>query len=182
VSRDADGTRVVIVPYDPAWAAAFTVVSGQIRAALGARARDVLHIGSTAVPGLAAKPVIDVALLVDDSADESSYLDALGAHGYRLVVREPEWFEHRMFQTEEPAVNLHVFSTGCEEVDRVVRFRDWLRDHDDDRDLYAAAKQSLAEQTWRCVQDYADAKSPVVAAILARAESSPGPGGARRRA
>jgi GrpB-like predicted nucleotidyltransferase (UPF0157 family) len=78
-----------------------------------------------------------------------------------------------MFKRPRPAVNLHVYSTGCEEVDRVVCFRDWLRTHDDDRDLYASTKYTLAEQTWERVQDYADAKSAIVAEIMARALRTP---------
>jgi GrpB-like predicted nucleotidyltransferase (UPF0157 family) len=169
VSADADRTEVVVVPYEPSWADSFASVAAEVHAALGPAALALLHVGSTAVPGLAAKPVVDVLLVVDDSAAEDAYLGPLSARGFHLVVREPEWFEHRMFQRADPAVNLHVFSAGCEEVERVLRFRDWLRTHDDDRDLYAAAKQRLAQQSWDRVQDYADAKSTVVAEILARA-------------
>jgi GrpB-like predicted nucleotidyltransferase (UPF0157 family) len=164
-----DHTPVVVVAYDLAWPQQFDALRHEIVDALPNVARAVLHIGSTAVPGLPAKPVIDIALIVDDSADESAYVAPLVAVGYRLVVREPDWYEHRMFQREQPAVNLHVYSSNCEEVDRVVRFRDWLRTHDDDRDLYGATKQGLATQQWERVQDYADAKTTVVAEIMARA-------------
>jgi GrpB-like predicted nucleotidyltransferase (UPF0157 family) len=170
----ADRTAVSVVPYDPRWRAAFDELAREVRATLGAAARDVLHVGSTAVPDLAAKPVIDIALVVDDSADEPVYVDALTSRGYRLVVREPAWYEHRMLQRDAPAVNLHVFSAGCAEVERMVRFRDWLRTHDDDRDLYAATKRRLAARTWARVQDYADAKTGVVAEIMMRAGAPPG--------
>jgi GrpB-like predicted nucleotidyltransferase (UPF0157 family) len=170
-----DRTRVVVVAYDPEWPQQFDVLRGEIRGVLPNVARAVLHIGSTAVPGLPAKPVIDIALIVDDSADESAYLPPLVDAGYRLVVREPDWYEHRMFQREQPAVNLHVYARDCAEVDRVVRFRDWLRTHDDDRDLYAATKQGLASQAWDRVQDYADSKTAVVAEIMARALAAEDP-------
>jgi GrpB-like predicted nucleotidyltransferase (UPF0157 family) len=166
---EPDRTTVVVVPYDPAWPATFDAVAADVRAALGDRARGVIHVGSTAVPGLAAKPVIDVVLLVDDPRDEPAHVDALVRQGYRLVVREPEWYEHRLLQLDEPRVNLHVFGTGCEEVERMVRFRDWLRTNDDDLELYAAAKRELAAHEWGSVQDYADAKTEVVRQIMARA-------------
>jgi GrpB-like predicted nucleotidyltransferase (UPF0157 family) len=108
-------------------------------------------------------------LVVADSADEASYVPALEAAGYRLTIREPDWFEHRLFKGPDTNVNVHAFSDGCEEVDRMVGFRDWLRTHDDDRDLYLAAKRELAARRWKYVQNYADAKSAVVREILARA-------------
>jgi GrpB-like predicted nucleotidyltransferase (UPF0157 family) len=166
-----DRTPVVVVPYDPAWPKMFERVAAELRTRLGERARDVIHVGSTAVPGLAAKPVVDVALVVGDPSDEPAYTPDLEDAGFRLVVREPDWYEHRMFQRDAPAVNLHVFPVDCEEIDRLLRFRDWLRNHDDDRDLYARTKQELATHSWRHVQKYADAKQGVVAEILARASA-----------
>ncbi len=163
--------RVVVVPYNPEWPETYAALAAELSERLGNTAREVLHVGSTAVPGLAAKPVIDIVLVVDDSADETAYRSVLERDHYRLVVSEPEWFEHRMFKRGDPAVNLHVFSVGCEEVGRVVRFRDWLREHEDDRDLYAATKKRLAHRTWSSVQEYADAKGDVVAEILARADA-----------
>jgi len=177
VETEPDRTIVAVVSYDPTWPATFREVAAEVRAALGPVAREVLHIGSTAVPGLAAKPVVDVALLVGDSADEAAYLAPLTAIGYRLVVREPEWFEHRMLQRSDPAVNLHAYSLGCEEVDRVVRFRDWLIAHEEDRDLYAATKLRLARESWPSPQQYAEAKDGVVAEIMARAAAGDTAGG-----
>ncbi len=127
------------------------------------------HAGSTSVPGLVAKPVIDIVLVVSDSADESAYLPALESAGYSLRIREPNWYEHRMFKGPDTDVNLHVFSLGCPEVERMLLFRDWLRGSPADRDLYARTKLKLAEQEWEHVQDYADAKTAVVEEILARA-------------
>jgi GrpB-like predicted nucleotidyltransferase (UPF0157 family) len=140
-----------------------------VRAALALRALCIEHVGSSSVPGLAAKPVIDIVLVVADSANEKAYAADLESAGYVLRIREPEWFEHRMFKGTNPEVNLHVFSSGCPEVHRMLRFRDWLRVNAADRELYQRAKFALAQQDWGQVQDYADAKSAVVAAILARA-------------
>jgi GrpB-like predicted nucleotidyltransferase (UPF0157 family) len=160
---------VVLVEYDPAWPDLFEREADRIRAALGESALQIEHVGSTAVPGLAAKPIIDINLVVADSADEDAYVPALEAAGYVLRVREPEWYEHRMFRGDEPRVNLHVYSTGCEEVERMRVFRDRLRANADDRALYERAKRELAEKEWKYVQNYADAKSEVVHEILARA-------------
>jgi GrpB-like predicted nucleotidyltransferase (UPF0157 family) len=173
VDTTPDRTTVVLVPYDPAWPPTFEWVAAELRVRLPGR--TVIHVGSTAVPGLAAKPIVDVALLVDDAAEESTYLPDLTDAGFRLVVREPDWYEHRLFQRDAPAINLHVFPTDCDEVSRMVRFRDWLRTHDDDRDLYARTKEVLAARRWERVQDYADAKSAVVAEILARASGPSAP-------
>ncbi len=154
---------------DPEWPALYEREAARLREALGPTALDVQHVGSTSVPGLAAKPVIDMILVVSDSADEAAYVPALEAAGYRLTIREPDWHEHRMLKGPDTNVNLHVYSEGCAEVDEMVAFRDWLRTHDDDRALYEAAKRELAARTWRHVQNYADAKSEVVAEIKARA-------------
>lgn len=170
------GTRVVVVDYDPGWPALFEDDRAAITAALGDRALAIDHTGSTAVPGLPAKPIIDILLQVADSADESSYVPDLERAGYVLRIREPEWLEHRVLyrRVEQGAphnVNLHVLSPSLAgaEIARMLAFRDWLRTHDDDRDRYAAAKRALAARNWKYVQDYADAKTEIVEEILAKA-------------
>ena len=167
---------VVVEDYDPAWPDLFQQEHDAIRGALGATAMTVEHVGSTSVPGLPAKPVIDVLLLVPDSAYERTYVPALEEAGYTLRIREPAWLEHRVLyrRLEDGSphnVNVHVFSPGRAdaEIARMRMFRDWLRAHPDDRELYAATKRELATRRWRYVQDYADAKTEVVEAILARA-------------
>jgi GrpB-like predicted nucleotidyltransferase (UPF0157 family) len=160
---------IVITDYDPRWPHDFEREAAKIRAALGPRALTLEHTGSTSVPGMTAKPVIDILLVVADSADEDSYAPALAAAGYVLRIREPDWLEHRMFKGVDPEVNLHVFSAGCPEIDRMLLFRDWLRTHPDDRELYQQTKLDLARREWRCVQDYADAKSEVIREIMTRA-------------
>ncbi len=163
---------VLIVDYDPEWPRQFAVEAAKIQAALGTRALMLQHVGSTSVPGLVAKPILDILLVVADSADESSYIPDLEQTGYVLRMREPEWFQHRVLKGVEPAVNLHVFSPGCPETERMLLMRDWLRTHDDDRALYETTKRELAQRTWKYVQNYADAKTAVVEAILARARSN----------
>ncbi len=161
--------RVLIVDYDPRWPEFFRREADRIRAVLGGRALRIEHTGSTSVPGLAAKPIIDMLLVVTDSADEAAYVPALERVGYVLRIRESNWHEHRMFQAPDTEVNLHVFSSGCPEIDRILLFRNWLRSNATDRDLYARTKLTLAQQEWRYVQNYADAKSAVVEEIIGRA-------------
>jgi GrpB-like predicted nucleotidyltransferase (UPF0157 family) len=162
---------ILLVDYDPEWPQLYAREAERIRAALGERVRLLEHAGSTSVPGLAAKPRIDIVLAVPDSADEPAYLPALEAAGYYLAIREPDWFEHRACKGPDTDVNLHIFSDGCSEIARMLRFRDWLRTHEDDRLLYERTKRELAQRTWQYTQHYADAKTEVVRAILARAEA-----------
>lgn len=166
---------ITLVEYDPTWPALYASEEARIRGILGERVLRIEHTGSTSVPGLAAKPIIDITLEVPDTADEPAYVPDLEAAGYRLAIREPDWFEHRAFKGPDTNVNLHVFPRDCVEVERMVRFRDWLRTHDDDRDLYERTKRELAAQTWAHVQNYADAKTAVVEAIIARASGPASP-------
>jgi len=168
-------TKVVVEDYDPRWPAWFEDDRARIAEALGERALRIEHTGSTSVPGLPAKPIIDILLLVADTADESTYLPFLEWAGYQLRIREPQWYQHRCLRSRTGhSVNLHVFSPrhAAEEIERVLVFRDWLRTHDEDRDRYAAVKRELAAREWKYVQHYADAKSTVISEILARARSA----------
>ena len=160
---------IELAEYDAEWPRLFHREAARIRDALGPDALRIEHVGSTSVPGLAAKPVIDIVLVVADTRDEDAYVPPLEAAGYVLRIREPDWFEHRLFKGPDRNVNLHTFSDGCKEIERMVAFRDWLRAHDDDRDLYLREKRELARSEWKYVQNYADAKSAVVREILARA-------------
>lgn len=155
--------------YDDAWPARFAREEQAIRRALGEAALEVHHAGSTSVPGLAAKPVIDIVLVVADPEDEDAYVPALTRQGLALALREPEWFGHRLLRRDDPRVNLHVFGPGCSEVARMLAFRDRLRADAADRAAYERTKRELAARSWERVQDYADAKSAVVAEIMGRA-------------
>jgi GrpB-like predicted nucleotidyltransferase (UPF0157 family) len=171
---------VHLEPYDPRWPELYRREEARIRRTLGERVLRLEHAGSTSVPGLAAKPVIDILLVVQDSADEPAYVPDMASAGYRLLIREPEWQEHRLFKGPDTNINLHTFSPGAAEIERMVVFRDRLRAHHEERELYEATKRQLAEQVWAFMQDYADAKTVVVEAILARAfaeagKASPGP-------
>jgi GrpB-like predicted nucleotidyltransferase (UPF0157 family) len=167
---------IVLADADPRRPDLYAREEARIRAALGDRVVRIAHTGSTAVPGLAAKPIIDSTMLVADVADEDTYVGDLEAAGYVLRIREhePDWYEHRVFKGPDTNVNLHVFSDGCVEWQRMVGFRDWIRAHDDDRIRYERTKRELITRQWRYVQHYADAKTTVVEEIMARA-GLPGP-------
>jgi GrpB-like predicted nucleotidyltransferase (UPF0157 family) len=160
-------SQIPIVDYDPHWPEMFVREADRIRSTLGNRALRIEHAGSTSVPGLAAKPIVDLLLVVATSAEEDAYAPALEAAGYVLRIREPDWYEHRLFKGPDTDINLHVFSSGCPEIDRMLMFRDWLRANTADRDLYARTKLALVEKEWKHVQNYADAKTAVIEEIVA---------------
>jgi GrpB-like predicted nucleotidyltransferase (UPF0157 family) len=161
--------QITLVEYDPAWPQHFAREATRIGEALGDRALRIEHVGSTSVPGLIAKPIVDILLVVADSADEAAYVPALGGAGYVLRIREPDWHEHRVFKGPDTAINLHVFTIGSIEIERLLLLRDRMRIHSAERDLYANTKRQLASQHWAYTQNYADAKSEVVEAIIGRA-------------
>jgi GrpB-like predicted nucleotidyltransferase (UPF0157 family) len=167
--RQPLNSTIYLAPYDPAWPSLFTRLAKHIHAALRDNLLLLEHVGSTSVPGLSAKPIIDMVLAVADSSDESSYVKPLEEKGYTLRIREPDWYEHRLLKALDVPGNLHVFSDGCEEIERMLLFRNWLRNHADDRLLYEETKRELAARTWKYTQNYADAKAEVVEEILARA-------------
>jgi GrpB-like predicted nucleotidyltransferase (UPF0157 family) len=162
---------IYLAPYDPAWPSLFARLKQQILEALADKVLLLEHVGSTSVPGLSAKPIVDMVMAVADTRDEAAYVRPLEEKGYTLRIREPDWYEHRMLIPSEAAGHLHVFSRGCEEIERMVLFRDWLRNHPEDRLLYEVTKRDLAARTWKYTQNYADAKGEVVRAIMARARS-----------
>jgi len=159
---------IVIAEPDPGWPAVYARHRAVLERALGDRARRIDHVGSTSVPGLAAKPIIDIQVTVDDPDDEAAFGPTLEEAGYEARVREPR---HRMFRTPARDVQVHVWAAGSDDERRHVLFRDWLRVDEDDRSLYEDTKRHLAGRRWRDMNDYAEAKSPVVTDIMERAES-----------
>lgn len=165
--------EIRVVEPDPAWPADFTTLASRVRAVLGDRVLELHHVGSTAVAGLPAKPVIDADLVVAEPADEAAYVPDLVAAGFVHTIREPWWHEHRLLKWPEPRAHLHVFGPDCPEVVRHLMFRDWLRAHSDDRERYAAAKRSAAVSTntrpgGGTGMDYNRVKEPVVREIYER--------------
>jgi GrpB-like predicted nucleotidyltransferase (UPF0157 family) len=159
---------IVIVAHDPGWSARFVAERRRIVQALGSTARRVDHIGSTSVPGLDAKPIIDIDLSVPDPDDEPAYLPALEGAGYHLRVRQPG---HRMVRTVDLDVHVHICGEGSEWERRHLLFRDRLRSDGADREAYAALKRELARREWPDMNAYADAKGALIGEIMARAEA-----------
>jgi len=155
-----------VVDYDPHWAHIFLVHQQRIQTALAAVPVDIHHIGSTSVPGLPAKPIVDIAIAVDDITAEEDYLTPLLAAGYLLRVREPA---HRLVRTPERDVHVHILEKGDPAITRYLVFRDRLRSDADDRALYAETKKALIRQGFDDMNAYSDAKTDVIAAIVARA-------------
>ena len=158
---------IVIEAYDPAWAARFEQAKASLVEALGPKALGIEHFGSTSVPGLAAKGIIDVLVEVEDADDEAAYGPALEEHGFAIRVRRRG---HRMYRTPDQDVHVHVFTKGSEKARIRLLFRDWLRHDPADRRLYEDTKRALARQEWEATNDYSDAKGAVVEEILTRAE------------
>jgi len=164
---------ITVVDYDPRWPGMFQKHAEILSRALGDKALAIEHVGSTSVPGLAAKPIIDIDVIVEDSSDEASYLPVLIQAGYVLRVREPDWHQHRMVRTTGLDVHVHLFSPGCIEFTRHRVFRDHLRTCEEDRLLYESVKRKLAKEDWPDMTAYAQAKTEVVEGILARAFGAP---------
>lgn len=159
--------QIQIAEYNENWPNTFELHARSIAAAIGRVALRIEHIGSTSVPGLAAKPIIDILVVVPNSADESAYLPQFEAAGYVLRVREPDWNEHRMLRTPEKDVHIHIYSTGCQEIQRLLGFRDHLRQDAADRRRYERLKRELASKEWSDLNAYAEAKTEVIEEIIA---------------
>jgi GrpB-like predicted nucleotidyltransferase (UPF0157 family) len=177
VSGAAPAQGIEITDPDPAWPAAYDDLAGRIRQALGWRVLQLEHVGSTAVPGLAAKPIIDIDLAVADPAREQDYVPPLEAIGFRLVIREPWWYGHRALRYDQPRCNLHVFGLDSPEPIKHRILRDWLRGNPEDRDRYAAAKRQAAADANAAgehVMQYNARKQQVIREIYHRAFAAAG--------
>jgi GrpB-like predicted nucleotidyltransferase (UPF0157 family) len=162
---------------DPAWPRQYDSLASRIREALGWRVLQIEHVGSTAVPGLAAKPIIDIDLTVADPGREQDYVPALEMIGFWLTIREPWWHGHRMLQADEPPCNLHIFGFDSPELIKHRIFRDWLRGNRGDRDRYAAVKRqaaSRANAAGEHVMQYNARKQQVIRDIYHRAFAAAG--------
>jgi GrpB-like predicted nucleotidyltransferase (UPF0157 family) len=164
--------RIEIMDYDTHWPEKFQRLASIIAGALGDAALRIEHIGSTSVPGLGAKPIIDILLVVEDSRNEASYLPKMEAIGYELRVREPDFHEHRMFRTPARDVHVHVYSAASLEIERNLIFRDRLCTDAHDRQLYEVTKRKLAAQPWPDMNAYAAAKTQIIERIIANARTA----------
>lgn len=171
--REREPPVEIVAPQNAGWAAAFDALENRIVAALGDTAVAVHHTGSTSVPDLPAKDIIDIDLVVKDSADEAAYVDKLEQAGFKFILREPAWHQHRFFYTYSPrAVNLHVWSPDSPEVARHQIFKERLLRSPEDKALYREAKELAATQTRADggkVQDYNYRKEETIRQILRNA-------------
>jgi GrpB-like predicted nucleotidyltransferase (UPF0157 family) len=172
VAGQTPATGIEVTDPDPSWPRQYDILASRIREALGWRALQLEHVGSTSVPGLAAKPIIDIDLTVADPGREQDYLPPLEKAGFRLAIREPWWHGHRVLRADQPSCNLHVFGFDSPELVRHRIFRDWLRGNPGERDRYAAAKReaaSAANAGGEHVMQYNARKQQVIREIYHRA-------------
>jgi GrpB-like predicted nucleotidyltransferase (UPF0157 family) len=168
----APASGIEVTGPDSAWPRLYDDLASRIRKALGWRVLQLEHVGSTSLPGLAAKPVIDIDLTVADPGREPDYVPALETTGFRLVIREPWWYGHRALRSDEPGCNLHVFGFDSPEAVRHRILRDWLRGNAEERDRYAAAKRQAASEAnagGEHVMQYNARKQQVIREIYHRA-------------
>jgi GrpB-like predicted nucleotidyltransferase (UPF0157 family) len=168
----APATGIEVTDPDPGWPGQYDELAARIGRALGWRALQLDHVGSTSVPGLPAKPVIDIDLTVADPDREQDYVPALAAIGFQLAIREPWKYRHRALTSAAPRCNLHVFGFDSPEPIRHRIFRDWLRGNPGERDRYAAAKYqaaAAANAAGEHVMQYNARKQQVVRDIYHRA-------------
>ncbi|EEA20950.1 conserved hypothetical protein [Talaromyces marneffei ATCC 18224] len=162
--------KISIVEPNPAWPQRFLDTKARIETELGSTAVAIFHAGSTSVPGLPAKDVIDIDLVVKDLMDEDSYVEPLERLGFIFLFREPDWHQHRFFVDEGDRpdaypINLHVFGPDCPEVERHRIFREWLSTTPEDLLLYATVKRECAgaaEAAGESMQQYTDRKDMVL--------------------
>lgn len=174
--------RIVIAAHDPSWSSQFDCAAAELRSALDTWVVEIAHIGSTAVPGLAAKPIIDIQIGVTELALFTSYEGAISALGYQYVPEyEAEWPNRRYFRRRNDAGaathHLHLVDRADRQWwDRHIAFRDWLRAHPDDRARYQALKVGLAEAHPHDRDRYTEGKTEFIDAIVERAaDTSPPP-------
>ena len=158
-----ESARIMIAAYDPGWVARFARERDRLAAALEDQARRIEHVGSTSVPELGAKPIVDILVTVATVEPDTELVAAMERAGYPLRVREPG---HRMFRTPQRDVHVHVLAEGDPEVGRMLGFRDRLRASPADREAYEALKRALAARQWRDMNEYADAKGPFIEEVL----------------
>ena len=139
--------QVEVVPYDPAWPQLFEEEAARIKQALGENCCEIHHIGSTSVPGLKAKPLIDILPVVYDLQKVDQATPLMEAMGYEDKRDFGIAFRHFFCKRQERRThNVHIFEIGSPEIEKHLIFRDWMRTHEGDRREYAQIKQQLADQ------------------------------------
>jgi len=158
--------QVIVTPYDPAWAAAFEAIRAELAAALGALALRIEHVGSTSVPGLAAKPIIDIDVVIADGAALPAVIDALSGIGYQhegdlgIPDREAFRYDHK---PQLLTHHLYVCPADSAELQRHLRFRDFLRSHPEAAQRYGDVKRQAAALYPTDIDQYIAYKSGCIA-------------------
>jgi GrpB-like predicted nucleotidyltransferase (UPF0157 family) len=163
--------RIVMVDYDPVWPEQFQGLGTRLRAALGSLALRIDHIGSTSVPGLAAKPILDVQISVVALELVEAYRPALESVGFHWRADNPERTKRYFREAVGPRIHIHVRAAGSWGKQFALLMRDYLRTHPDEAGSYAALKRELAERFGADRQAYTDAKDPFIWALMFRANS-----------
>ncbi|MBY0462807.1 MAG: GNAT family N-acetyltransferase [Alphaproteobacteria bacterium] len=157
---------ITVVPYNPIWKNMFEEEAPRIKAVLGENCIAVHHIGSTSVPGLAAKPIIDILPVVKDIMGVDAINEKMEAFGYEVKGEYGISFR-RFFQKGNPVRthHVHIFEDGSPEIERHLKFRDWMCAHPKDLEAYANLKQELAQKYPHDRMGYGLGKESFVAAI-----------------
>ena len=161
---------IALVPYDPTWPSRFEEWKQRLLAALPQPPHRIDHVGSTAVPGLAAKPVVDIQISVGDPNDEASYVPAIESLGVQLRNRDEDHRFFRPFAALPRDVHVHVCQAGSEWERRHLLFRDYLRAHPAARQAYLQAKEEAAARWADDRVAYTEAKGMVIGQLTAEAE------------
>jgi GrpB-like predicted nucleotidyltransferase (UPF0157 family) len=160
---------IEIREYVPEWPTMFLAEKGRIRAAFGGLAKDIQHVGSTAIPGLASKPIIDILLALEDLTETSAYLVRLEELGYANVPHVED-AERRFFLKGMPRTHhVHVVRSGGWTYWKHLLFRDYLLDHPSTMKEYELLKRTLAERFRYDRSRYVEGKSEFIESVIARA-------------
>ncbi len=161
---------VIVVPYDPAWPAFFASIKAHLAVALGETALAIEHVGSTSVPGLAAKPIIDIDAVIASEADLPQAIGKLAGVGYQHEGEIGIVGRHAFRQPDGlPKHHLYVCAVGNAELKRHLAFRDHLRENDHDAQAYGDLKQELAQRFGSDRDGYTEAKTAFVEKMLRKA-------------
>ncbi|MEA2678214.1 MAG: hypothetical protein QOJ81_2355, partial [Chloroflexota bacterium] len=167
---DRVSDAIKIADYDPSWPGRYEEMRARLAEGLGGMALRIDHVGSTAVPGLAAKPIIDIEISVPDVADVASFKNAIEAQGFASRMIEPGHHYFRPPPGLPRDFQVHVCTIGSDWERRHLLFRDFLRADPDTAAGYEALKRDLATRfTWDRIA-YTDAKGPFIDAAISRAE------------
>lgn len=163
--------RIVIVDYDPTWPEQFRQLGTRLREALGPLALRIDHIGSTSVPGLAAKPILDCQISVASLEPVAAYLPGMESAGFRWRADNPERTKRYFREAAGPRTHIHVRAAGSWSEQFALLMRDYLRAHPEEAGSYAALKRELADRLGSDRHAYTDAKDPFIWALMVRANA-----------